>query len=38
MHERLVGLMSAPLGSVAALLVGVAIGLMFYTGLWWTVR
>jgi F1F0 ATPase subunit 2 len=38
MHERLAGLMAAPLGAVLALLAGAALGLVFYAGLWWTVR
>ena len=38
MHEVLARLMAAPLGSVIAVLAGVALGLVFYAGLWWTVR
>jgi F1F0 ATPase subunit 2 len=37
-HEALGGLMAAPLGPVVAFLVGLALGLVFYAGLWWTVR
>jgi F1F0 ATPase subunit 2 len=38
MHEVLAGLMAAPLGSALAVLAGAALGLVFYAGLWWTVR
>jgi F1F0 ATPase subunit 2 len=38
MHERLAGLMTAPSGPVVALLAGAALGVVFYAGLWWTVR
>ena len=38
MHEVLAGLMAAPLGLVMAVLAGAALGLVFYAGLWWTVR
>lgn len=38
MHEVLARLMAAPLGSVIAVLAGVALGLVFYAGLWWTVH
>lgn len=38
MHEWFIAPMAAPLGSVIALLAGVAFGLVFYGGLWWTVR
>jgi F1F0 ATPase subunit 2 len=37
MHDLLAGLMAAPLGSMMAVLAGVALGLVFYAGLWWTV-
>ncbi|MEP7294928.1 MAG: ATP synthase subunit I [Burkholderiales bacterium] len=37
MHEVLAKLVAAPLASVMAVLAGVALGLMFYAGLWWTV-
>ena len=38
MRDLLDGLMAAPLGSTMAFLAGVALGLVFYAGLWWTVR
>ena len=38
MHELLAGLIAAPVGPVMALLAGTALGLVFYAGLWWTVR
>lgn len=38
MHEALAGLMAAPLASLMAVLAGAALGLVFYAGLWWTVR
>ncbi len=38
MHERLLGLMVAPLYPALAFLAGVALGVLFYGGLWWTVR
>jgi F1F0 ATPase subunit 2 len=38
MREVFAGLMAAPFESVVALLAGGALGLVFYAGLWWTVR
>ena len=38
MHDWLVGSNIRPLGLVTALAAGTALGLVFYTGLWWTVR
>jgi F1F0 ATPase subunit 2 len=38
MHEVLDGLTAAPLGSIVAVGAGAALGLLFYAGLWWTVR
>lgn len=38
MHEVLAGLMAVPLGSAMAMAAGAVLGLLFYGGLWWTVR
>ena len=38
MHDPVVGLVAAPLGAAMAVLAGVALGVLFYGGLWWTVR
>ncbi len=38
MHERLVALIAAPLDPMIAGLAGVGLGLVFFGGLWWTVR
>ncbi|CAN5898309.1 ATP synthase subunit I [soil metagenome] len=38
MREALAGLMATPLASVMAVLAGAALGVVFYAGLWWTVR
>jgi F1F0 ATPase subunit 2 len=36
--EALAALVATPIESVAAVLAGGALGLLFYAGLWWTVR
>jgi F1F0 ATPase subunit 2 len=38
MHDALAGLVAAPFGIALAILEGSALGLVFYAGLWWTVR
>lgn len=38
MHEVLAGLTALPLGPLMAAVAGAALGLVFYGGLWWTVR
>jgi F1F0 ATPase subunit 2 len=38
MDERLFAIIAAPLGPAVALMAGAALGVVFYAGLWWTVR